>query len=363
VKGPQLAIAALIVLALVAAFFSRQPGSDSPLPSAGNQGPRGAAVLATWLRESGHEIIEHEAPLTELPAGVRTLVLAAPSLSELTRDEVQQLERFVRGGGTLVYLVSRTRTQPALNEWLAITPGEVLELGSEPGVEDVGGATVRVRVAGGALSGLESFRVSAERTVEVGKPGAVPVASGGSLWWLPLGEGEIWVGAGPDLLENARLELLDNARFWGALAARGPMAFDEYHLAAHGAGLPVSIAASLVQLLFLAGLYLWARAPRMGPIREERGTVHRSSLEYVQAMAALTRNAGVEGELVAAIKSEFRRRLEEEHGLSRQLDWASVGRELERRGVATASEVTSAGNEGSFLAASRQLARLERALT
>ena len=45
------------VLAVVVAALARQPGSDSPLPSITNSGPRGAAVLATWLREAGVEVV------------------------------------------------------------------------------------------------------------------------------------------------------------------------------------------------------------------------------------------------------------------------------------------------------------------
>ena len=45
-----------------------------------------------------------DAPLTELPPAVRTVVIAAPAGREIDRDEVEALERFVTAGGTLVYL-------------------------------------------------------------------------------------------------------------------------------------------------------------------------------------------------------------------------------------------------------------------
>ncbi|MBL8909452.1 MAG: DUF4350 domain-containing protein [Archangium sp.] len=358
----QLAIGALILLAMIVSAFAAQPGADSPLPSIENRGPRGAAVLATWLRESGVEVVALDQPLTAIPSQIRTVVLAAPSQTELSNEEVESLRTFARNGGAVVVLVSRDRTHPPLSRWLGLTHGEIAPLNSIDGVDDVGGTTVNVRFPGSATAGLQKLRLSAEYMTGLKREGAVPVTDASALWWFPEGDGEVWVSTGPDLIENARLELLDNAKFWKNLGARGPIAFDEYHLSAHAQSTPVSILASLAQLLVLAALFVWARAPRLGPVREEPATQHRSAIEYVRAMASLTANAKVEGELIGALKDDFRRRLDDEHGISRSMAWPDVARELERRTQIPANDVLAAAAETRFLPLSRALAGLEKRL-
>lgn len=358
----QLAIGALIVLAMIITALGRQPDSASPLASVNNRGPRGAAVLATWMRESGVAIVELHAPLTTIPPEVKTLIVAAPLIAEVSRDEVASMQRFVEAGGTLVYLDPRGKGQPAIENWLKLKPGSTPALVSEAGLEDVGGTTVAVRFGGGALQGLEKFRVAAEPMLDVQHEGAVPAVGEGALWWLPLGQGEIWIGAGQDLIENARLEVFDNARFWSAVAARGPIAFDEYHLEARTAGLPISVTASVWQLVFLALLFLLARAPRLGPAREEPANQHRSSLDYVKAMATLTQNAKVEAALTDALRHEFRRRLDDELGIAAQLSWPEAIAEFHRRTQAPTEALLEVERETSLLSVARTLATGERHL-
>ena len=98
-----LILAALVLLSLIASIAAQEPGSDSPTPSITNQGPRGLAVLATWLSESGVPVLAHDAPLTQLPAETGVLVLAAPSGAELRVDEVDRLKTFVERGTTLLF--------------------------------------------------------------------------------------------------------------------------------------------------------------------------------------------------------------------------------------------------------------------
>jgi hypothetical protein len=120
------------------------------------------------------------------------------------------------------------------------------------------------------------------------------------LWWRALGKGEMWIGAGTELAENARLELDDNLAFWAALAARGPLAFDESHHAALPApALSANLKACLAQLLFCALAFVLAFGARLGPPRPTPQVRHRSTLEYVASMAALAREGCSVGELAA----------------------------------------------------------------
>ena len=358
-RGP-LILAGLVLLSLIASLAAQEPGSDSPIPSIENKGPRGLAVLASWLREgAGATVIGHDAPLTELPPEVRVVVIAAPVAQELKADEVNALERFVTGGGTLVYLMARTFPQPVLNEWLNVSPGPVAPLVTEPGLEDVGGTTVSVTFAAGLLEGAKRLRLSADSMVSAHDEHAVPVTSDQALWWLRRGSGEVWLAAGPDLAENARLELADNALFWGHLAGRGAIAFDEFHHHRGGASLPVNLVATGLQLLFLALLFVWARGARLGPPRDDPPRWQRSSLEYVSAMAALTRNANVEKELVVALKADFRKFLFERAGIPVAWSWAEAGAELSRRGLLDEGELERAERVLEFVQLSKLLASFE----
>lgn len=286
-------LSALLVLAMAATFAAQKPGADSPLPTVDNRGPRGLAVLATWLGESGREVRVIDG---EIPREVKTVVLAAPSADEFSEAEVEPLRRFVEAGGTLVYLVPRQAPQAALNRWLGVATGALAPLNDEPGVTDVGGSTVTVS----GVAGIHTLRVSAERTLDV--QDAVQVAEHGVLWTRELGDGRVWLSAGADLAENARLELADNARFWSRLPA--PIAFNERHQRVSRA-LPINFAVTALQLLLLAGLFLWARGRRLGPPRDPLVTAHVSTMDYVRALANLLRNANVEPELIAALKREL----------------------------------------------------------
>lgn len=332
-----IALGVALVAALAVTFAAQRPGSDSPVPLTTNQGPRGLAVLAAWLAERGADVRTLDEPLDALPADARTLVLAAPALAELDEAEVGLLDRFVQGGGTLVYLAPRGAPQPALNRWLGVLGGPTAPLNELPGVTDVGGSTVQVSRAAGALTGVTTLRISAERTVVLNAPDALEVAEHGALWWRKLGAGQVWVGAGADLAENARLELADNARFWRQLPT--PIVFDELHHRARVSALPVNVTVTVLQLLFLAALFVWANAVRLGPPRDPLAPPGASTMDYVRAMASLTRNANVEAELVARLKLDFGKLLQE------------------RRLKLTDDELRDLENEHELLALSRRIAR------
>ena len=361
-KRGSLIIAGLVLLSLVVSLAAQEPGSDSPMPSVTNKGPRGLAALATWLREADVTVIEHDAPLTQLPPETRTVVVAAPAGEELREDEVAALKTFVEGGGTLVYLVARQAPQPILNQWLNVHPGPTPPLVTEPELKDVGGTSVSVVFAAGLLDGAKTLRLSADRAVTVSDERAVAVTSDSAVWWMRRGRGEVWLSGGPDLAENARLELADNAVFWGHLVARGPIVFDEYHQHRGASVVPVNLLITGLQLTFLAFLFVWARATRLGPARDQPQTWHRSSLEYVTAMAALTSNAGVEDELVVALKAEFRRFLRDRLGVPVEWTWEEADAELARRTSIEAGALVTASSQPEFVKLSQELAKLEKKL-
>jgi hypothetical protein len=319
-----LVLGVLVVLALALGLASRQAPPDSPVPSVANAGPLGLRALSLYLREGGRTVESHAASLESLPPGTRTVVIAAPQARVVSKDEVTALERFVREGGTLVYLSPHElgRHQPALEKWLELDPGPLLganHQGMASEWVDPGGTTVDVWLPVGPARGLSSLRVSRDRGVQMLRDNALPLAGLSTtpvLWRWGLDKGEVYVLAGADLAENHRLELLDNLRFWDALAARGPLVFDEFHhQAAPLPPLSRGIWVFLAQFLAVGLLYVFARGTRFGAPRPLRVERHRSSLEYVRSMGWLMRRAKMEAELLVELDRALRQQMQERLGI------------------------------------------------
>jgi hypothetical protein len=233
----------------------------------------------------------------------------------------------------------------------------------------------------GATRGLEHLRVAADRALSVGHPKAVPVAGARSaavLWRVPEGSGEVYVLAGPDVAENRRLELLDNLRFWDALSARGPLAFDEYHHTLGPRREPPSARGLWVfaaQALVVGLLYVVARGTRFGPPRPLLEEKHRSALEYVRSLGWLARRSKVERELVPELARQLRRRMHERLGISLALPEDEAARALEQTCGLPASEYLAAREElvrtmdqreirpSDYARLARQYARFEELVT
>jgi hypothetical protein len=335
----------LITVAAAMGLAAREAPPESTLPSVDNPGPLGLRALYLYLREGGAQVEAHRESLEALPAGVRTVVIAAPHARAASPVEVEALERFVRTGGTLVFLASREKNgQPALEQWLELKRHSWLGAsarGLPQGEQDLGGTTVDVWLPAGAARGLSGFRVSLEQGITLGLPEAVPVAGSKgavALWRLGLGRGEVYVAAGPDLAENRRLELLDNLRFWDALAARGPMVFDEFH---HSEVPPPPLSRGLwvfaLQCLSVGVLYIFARGTRLGAPRPQLPERHRSALEYAQSMGWLALRAKVERELLPEMARHLRQLMHERLGIPLALSEEEAARMLEQRsGIAPA---------------------------
>ncbi|KFE66660.1 DUF4350 domain-containing protein [Hyalangium minutum] len=330
----------LVTLAAALGLSARQAATESTLPSVDNPGPLGLRALYLYLEEGGATVEAHRDSLEALPTTARTVVIPAPQGRSVSPVEVEALERFVRGGGTLVFLTSRDKAkgQPALEQWLELERGAFLGASSRglpEGDQDLGGTTVDVWVPAGAARGTSGFRVSRDRGIRLNMAEAVPIAGQegiAALWRLGLGQGEVYVAAGPDMAENRRIELLDNLRFWDALAARGPLLFDEFH---HSAEPPPPMSrgvwAFVLQCLAVGALYVFARGQRFGAPRPQLPERHRSTLEYVQSMGWLTRRAKVERELLPELARHLRQLMHERLGIPLTLSEEEAARMMEQR--------------------------------
>jgi hypothetical protein len=330
----------LIAIAAALGLATQQAPPESTLPSVDNPGPLGLRALYLYLREGGATVQAHQESLEVLPPGTRTVVIAAPQARTVSSAEVEALQHFVRAGGTLVLLASREKGkgQPALEQWLKLEQSSWLAASSRglpQGEQDLGGTTLEVWLPAGAARGLSSLRVSRDRGVRVRLAEAVPLAgleNTVALWRLGLGQGEVYVAAGADLAENRWIELLDNLRFWDALAARGPLVFDEFH---HSEAPPPPLSRGLwvfaLQCLAVGLLYVVARGTRFGAPRPQLPERHRSSLEYVQSMGWLARRAKVERELLPELAKHLRHLMHERLGIPLALSEEETARMLEQR--------------------------------
>ncbi len=362
----------LLVLALIAGLAAGPDAAgSSTLPLIAHQGPQGVAVLETWLRERGRTASPITEPWNALPAGVSTLVLAEPAARPYSRAEVEVLRAFVQSGSTLVFLAPRALdAQPHLRDWLGYEKGDKQPLDRE-NAADVAGATTTVQLRGGPTLNTRTLRVSAARGWRCATPDLVPVDAHSALCFHPEGAGQVWLGAGADLAENRRLDLADNLKFWAGLPA--PIAFDESH---HVAVLPPSLSTNLwatwLQCGVVALAFLLGRMRRLGVARPTPKNVNRSSLEYVHTFGALTAQAGVEPELVDALRAGLRRRLHERLGLGPTLPIAVIAQELEQLQRCPASEFVALDRRlehgarqagpSEYLALSREVAALEAKL-
>lgn len=294
--------ALLLALALAAGLSTPTTAPDSPVPSVKNPGPRGTKLLRRWLEQTGRDVRVLDTALE--PGDARTLVLAAPIGHAVSKEELARIEQFVEADGTLVYLrPRRSAAQPSLDDWLKLETGPAPQRDAQ--ATDLLGVSDPVTL----LPGLKSLRILADDTIRSELPEALPVTKAGSLWWWPHGKGQVFIGAGADLAEASRLELDDNAAFWASLPQ--PIAFDELHQAPRAKpALTENLIAALVQLAFCGVAFLLVFAPRLGPPRPTPIEQHRSSLEYVRSMAALTAEARVEPELARELCARLQRVLE-----------------------------------------------------
>lgn len=370
----------LIALALAVGLAARQEAPASLVPTVENTGPQGIRALYLYLREGRRPVDAHTASLESLPPATRTVVLAAPQGQPVTQQEVSSLERFVKGGGTLVYLSTRElgQHQAALEDWLRLASGPLLpssNRGLDSNLADAGGTTVDVWIPAGPLRGISGLRVSRDRGVRLGHEDAVPLAGlGGAavVWRWPLGSGEVYVLAGADLAENRRLELLDNLRFWDALSARGPLLFDEFH---HQLAPPPPLSRGIwvfvAQVLAVGLLYVVSRGTRFGAPRPLRVERHRSALEYVRSMGWLMRRAKVEHELLPELDRALRQLMQERLGIPLTLADADAARLMERGGRdyleakadLTRTHAQPAIRPADYARVARRYAHLERLVT
>lgn len=350
----------LVALALGLAGGTEAPASVTPIVT--NASPRGLKVLHTWLSERGADVRVGTGPLTDLPNDVATIVIAAPVAATFTDEDVAELQAVLEQGKTVVLMLARGTRRRVFRPIINLKQAPAATIAPLP--LDGSGATVDVVTPIGPLRNVKSLRVSADPNLRALDADAIALTAPEALWARRIGKGTLFVSAGPDLAENARLGLADNARLWANLAADGPLYFDESHHQARAltASSTVNLWATALQFLFAAALFIIARGTRLGRPRAEAPPALRSSTEYVEAMARLTQRAKLEPELIEALRRQVRVTLQERLGIPLELTDAERAREIRIPNFG-AEDAQGLFTDTGFLSLSRRLARLEDALS
>ena len=334
--------AGLLVAALAVAIAASERAAPASLSaSTHNPGPAGLRALYLYLETSGFDVAREENSLAQIPQSIKTLVISAPRLRRFEHAEIGAVRAFVERGGILLYLAPQPFgvVQLELDRWLQVREGEWLH--SEPfRMREVSSASSAAIVelwlpfSSGAPRRLS---VAGDRGLELASADALPIAWSSDAvygWWRQMGAGEVFVFAGPDFAENRRIEDGDNLEAWVALAARGPMLFDEsHHRISRAATSDAARALWIVAAQFLACalVFAYARGMRLGPPRPEIIERHRSSREYLESIGWLTRRSCVEPELLGEAMARLRIAMQDRLGIPVSLPEAEAARALEKR--------------------------------
>jgi len=300
------AILFLIVLYGVVTLDIRKRSSQGPARrTTYSTAAFGYKALYLWLRELGLPVKRWEKPLGNLPDDASVILIAEPELGPGI-GELKALTNWVSCGHTLILVAMRPNrfldhfgletTLPGSNHDEKEKPQEVL---FQPGPYTKG---VRILRSKGSAC-LSSPRPEVVIHARSQKGGLIAAAKEG--------RGRIVAVADPALFANGALFEGDHARLALNLLLshlrEGALLVDEYH---HGYGRATSVLGHLARSptmtpLLQGGLLLlilWAwKGRRFGSPRPLPRLKHRSSLEYVEAMAQLFRKVKARGDALEGV--------------------------------------------------------------
>jgi len=359
-SSPVLVVAGCVALALVAtsaaiAARRQQARELSPLPTVENGGPRGLAAARAWLEATGRP--QRVLRGGDLPRVEEVVLLVAPP-APVAEADVALLVRHVEAGGLLVWALGDA-PQPALARELGVERVERATGSPHRATQPLAPHPIfdglRLRTGGAALHATTGagHPVEGERD----RAAALVVARGA---------GEAIVLADPAVLENLGLAEGENLALLSRLATRGPLAFDERHLA-HA--VPPSLRprrpaiALAAQVLLAVAVLLVGLGRRLGAIRAAPtlpgGPTAR---DYLASLGGLYRRAGAERELAEESFRRLRRRLERRDGVPVGVSDDEAARRLSQRDPAAAAALRRAAegrDAGSLLAVARAAAMLD----
>jgi hypothetical protein len=295
----------LAVYGLVA-LESSQRKEELPAPRTTYSASAGGyKALYLWLQALNIPIQRWEKRLGDLPPAASVLMMVDPELGPGT-GELEALKGWVSKGGTFVLVISRPNAF-LKNFDLDLEPG----FGKSHKNDD---GEMFVFQPGPYTRGVRTLHYQGHPGLVLAQPEAVIHLRsewGGLLAVLEQGKGRLIVLTDPNLFSNELLREADHPRLALNLLLThlgdGSVLVDEYH---HGYGRATSVFDHLTRSKaiypalqgFLLLLIFWAaKGRRFGPPRPLVRDEHRSSLEYVRAMAQLFQRAQARGLALEAV--------------------------------------------------------------
>lgn len=326
-KDQWLAIAlfGLLVLISVASAFQKAGQQEAPTLASFSSEPDGARALRLWLEELGYETLEGRQDLTQMPTEASIAWLLGP---QIPPDEAEwlALDRWVEAGGLLV-LAGDGDAMDSITSHFDFQFERLAEA-----VEELNLHTPLL--ASQSLTGTVTARAEAylnsERTDYVTHLG---VEAGPVLVSFNQGEGLVVLSAATNPFTNAGLKEPGNPALILSLIAqaegRGSRLawFDEWSHGLQDSTEAVTgpdqwlfrtrAGQSLLFIFVVIFLALVLEGQAFGrPLRSVQTTTRRAPLEYITALANLSRRAGHRADVL----NQYHRRLKSQLGQRYRLD-------------------------------------------
>ena len=323
-------ISAVVVLAVITAFFARnRDRDDNPMPSTYLAGKHGARAAYEMLRANGYDVQRWEHPLSELASrtDAQTVVIFAEPNLNSPNDFKDVQDIVARGGRVLLTGWSGGILAPSGNALPPQQFGAACKLapqGLDP-LASSGEVWMVPEAAWGVSRPLDRIQYNC-----AGSPAVVEYTSGKGevVWWAsstPLENGSIQRAENLNLFLNS-LGASQNHHFYWDESLHGEVYSDWYF--ASGAALNLLKAG----LLGIALLVIFSFSRRRGPVRDLPAPVRATPVELLEALGSLYAEAGASATSVDLAYERFRRHMGDLCGLKgAKMSAEDLGFALRRR--------------------------------
>ena len=323
-------ICAVVVLAVVTAFFARSEDRDNnPVPSTYRTGKHGARAAYELLKANRYDVERWERPLSDLPAltDEQTVVIFAEPDPTSPEDLKAVKDIVARGGRVLLTGWSGGILAPSGNALPPQQFGAACKLtpqGLDP-LASSGEVWMVPEAAWGSDQPLDRVEYNC-----AGSPAVVEYTSGKGevIWWAsstPLENGSIQRAQNLNLFLNSLGAPQDHHFYWDE-SLHGEV-YSNWYFAS-------GVALNLLKAgLFGIGLLvIFSFSRRRGPVRDLPAPVRATPVEFLEALGSLYAEAGASATSVDLAYERFRRHMGDLCGLKgAKMSAEDLGFALRRR--------------------------------